>query len=462
LSYSHVLSGQQDFGVMLAESGPAADNPVRLRFGEFVLDSARGGLFGADGAQVALRPKTWSLLLHLAAHPGQVVSREALLDAVWPDVTVTDDSITQCVAELRRALGEDGARWLRTVPRRGYVFDAPVAADAPAEPPVPAVAPVMGPPVAPVLPAWTSGRRLGLAAVAVAGLALGIAVWPRHTPPPAPSAVPPVPAQSAAEVARDTASRLFREGLAMLDLVADGGGQWLAAREKFLGAIAVDPGFAPAYAQAIFTHTNMVVNGFAVNPESEIRAAEQLLERLASLRPDAAFTHNARGAVLRVQGRHAEALAAYRRVGELDPGLLPPRANVGLMLILLGRAEEAIAPIRATIALAPASHAFQVTWQAYLGVALLHAQAEDFGVEALRLARGDQALLPGAGRELHLIAALALNGDLDEASAALAALRARDPGVSQARLRAAPLSVNPDYLAQREALFRGLDRAGLR
>lgn len=446
---------------MLAESGPAADKSVRLRFGEFVLDSTRGGLFGADGAQVPLRPKTWSLLLHLAAHSGQVISREALLDAVWPDVTVTDDSITQCVAELRRALGEDGARWLRTVPRRGYVFDVP-AAEVMAEPIVPAV-PAIVPAMAPVPAPWTSGRRLGMAAVALAGLALGIAVWPRQAPPPAPPAPPAAPAALSvpAEIARDTASRLYREGLAMLDLVADRGGHWLAAREKFLGAIAADQGFAPAYAQAVFTYTNMVVNGFAANPDAEIRAAEQLLERLATLRPDAAFTYNARGAVLRVQGRHAEALAAYLRVGEIDPGTLPARANAGLMLIMLGRAEEAIAPIRATIALAPASHPFQITWQAYLGVALLHARAEDYGIEALRLAEGDRALLPGPLRELHLIAALALTGATDEAQAALAALRARDPTLTQARLRATPDSTNPAYLAQRQVLFEGLTRAGM-
>lgn len=444
---------------MLAESGPAADIPVRLRFGEFILDSARGGLFGADGAQVPLRPKTWAMLLHLAAHPGQVIAREALLDAVWPDVTVTDDSITQCVAELRRALGEDGGRWLRTVPRRGYVFDAPMAADAVSEAPVPAAVPVIMPAVAPVPAPWTSGRRLGLAAVAVAALALGIAVWPRTAPPPAPA--PPPPAQAAANVARDAASRLYREGFAALDQVADGGGHFLAAREKFLRAIAADQDFAPAHAQAIFTYTNMVVNGHAVNAEADIRAAEQLLERLSTLRPDAAFTHNARGAVMRVQGRHAEALAAYRRVGELDPGTLPARANVGLMLILLGRAEEAIAPIRATIALAPVSHPFQTTWQAYLGMALLHARAEDFGADALRRAEGDRALLPGVLRELHLIAALALTDGLDEAQAAAATLRARDGSLTQAALRATPASSNADYLAQREALFEGLARAGL-
>ena len=46
------------------------------------------------------------------------------MDVVWPGVLVSDDSLTQCVAEIRRALKEDGDRLLRTLPKRGYIFSA--------------------------------------------------------------------------------------------------------------------------------------------------------------------------------------------------------------------------------------------------------------------------------------------------------------------------------------------------
>ncbi len=98
-----------------------------LSFDRFTLDIARAEL-RRDDQILPLRPKTFDLLVALANRPGQVLSKEQLMQAVWPGVIVTDDSLTQCVHELRRALGAPGAGLLRTVPRRGYRFDAePVA-----------------------------------------------------------------------------------------------------------------------------------------------------------------------------------------------------------------------------------------------------------------------------------------------------------------------------------------------
>jgi DNA-binding winged helix-turn-helix (wHTH) protein len=58
---------------------------------------------------------------------GRLVSKDELFGAVWPDVTVTDDALVQSVGELRRALGDDGQRLIKTIPRRGYRFEAAVA-----------------------------------------------------------------------------------------------------------------------------------------------------------------------------------------------------------------------------------------------------------------------------------------------------------------------------------------------
>jgi TolB-like protein len=97
----------------------------KRHFGEFVFDAARAELRGPGGAVVLLRPKTRTLLAYLLSHPGRVATREEILDAVWPGVTVGHESVDQAVAELRRALGADGARLIRTVPRLGYIFDPP-------------------------------------------------------------------------------------------------------------------------------------------------------------------------------------------------------------------------------------------------------------------------------------------------------------------------------------------------
>jgi TolB-like protein/DNA-binding winged helix-turn-helix (wHTH) protein/Tfp pilus assembly protein PilF len=100
------------------------EEPAACRFGGFTLDPGRGALLRPDGTETELRPKTAELLRHLAAKAGRVVTREELLESVWPGVFVGDDSVTQCVAEIRRALGDDGARLLRTLPKRGYLLAA--------------------------------------------------------------------------------------------------------------------------------------------------------------------------------------------------------------------------------------------------------------------------------------------------------------------------------------------------
>lgn len=95
-------------------------------FDEFRLDSERGSLIGPGGTPVVLRPKVFALLCHLLERPGVLHTREDLLEALWPDAVVTDDSLTQCISDLRRGLGHGAARVLRTVPRRGYILSAAV------------------------------------------------------------------------------------------------------------------------------------------------------------------------------------------------------------------------------------------------------------------------------------------------------------------------------------------------
>ena len=96
-----------------------------LHFEQFVLDQRRASL-SRDGTTVALRPKAFSLLVHFAENPGRVIGKEELLAAVWPGVVVTDDSLSQCINEVRTALGDRDHRLIKTVPRRGYLFEAVV------------------------------------------------------------------------------------------------------------------------------------------------------------------------------------------------------------------------------------------------------------------------------------------------------------------------------------------------
>jgi DNA-binding winged helix-turn-helix (wHTH) protein/TolB-like protein/Flp pilus assembly protein TadD len=75
-----------------------------------------------DGKRVPLEPKAMGLLLYLAEHAGSTVSRGQLFEALWPGVVVSDDTLTQAVIKLRKALGDNAKtpRYIQTVAKRGY------------------------------------------------------------------------------------------------------------------------------------------------------------------------------------------------------------------------------------------------------------------------------------------------------------------------------------------------------
>jgi predicted ATPase len=75
---------------------------------------------------VKLRPKVYDALLYFLENRGQLISKEDLIRALWPDAFVTEDSLVQCMVELRRALKDRAQEIVKTVPRRGYVFTAAV------------------------------------------------------------------------------------------------------------------------------------------------------------------------------------------------------------------------------------------------------------------------------------------------------------------------------------------------
>src|ERR1700686_3126493 len=91
------------------------------KFDRFILDLHRGALL-ADGVERPLRPKSFALLRHFVQNPGRLIGRDEVMHAVWPGVFVSDDSVAQCVRDIRRALGDDGQHLLRTLPRRGYLL----------------------------------------------------------------------------------------------------------------------------------------------------------------------------------------------------------------------------------------------------------------------------------------------------------------------------------------------------
>jgi predicted ATPase/DNA-binding winged helix-turn-helix (wHTH) protein len=98
---------------------------LSYQFGEFTLDLAKGCVLKGV-REIKLRPKVYEALKYLVEHPGRLIGKQELMQVVWPDSFVTDDSLVQCTLELRRALEDRDQQLLKTVPRRGYVFTAKV------------------------------------------------------------------------------------------------------------------------------------------------------------------------------------------------------------------------------------------------------------------------------------------------------------------------------------------------
>jgi adenylate cyclase len=97
-----------------------------VRFDRFVLHFARGVLLSIDGQEVTLRPKAFALLRLFVENAGRLLDHDTIVQAVWAGRIISDDGITQCVRDIRRALGDDRHQILRTIPRRGYVLAAEV------------------------------------------------------------------------------------------------------------------------------------------------------------------------------------------------------------------------------------------------------------------------------------------------------------------------------------------------
>ena len=97
------------------------------RFGRFQLDHESACLWEGE-QRLTLRPKTFDLLVYLVEHAGELVRKETLLEAVWPDTVVADGVLTTSMGELRKVLGETAKQpqFIATVHRRGYRFIAPV------------------------------------------------------------------------------------------------------------------------------------------------------------------------------------------------------------------------------------------------------------------------------------------------------------------------------------------------
>lgn len=190
-----------------------------FRFAGFELDEERAELRGPDGAPIKLRRKTFEMPRLFAASPGRVVSKQELMEAVWPNVHVGEDGLFQCIREIRTALGDEQRQMIRLVSGRGYLFAAEVSAFAPN---VPAAAASNDAP-RPAPAKWPLSRvtlAAGLGLVVILGFAAVTTIGQSFGPDRPTVAILPIVDRSAdpagAAMAADVTEQLV-DGLARID-----------------------------------------------------------------------------------------------------------------------------------------------------------------------------------------------------------------------------------------------------
>ncbi len=283
------------------------------------------------------------LLFLLASQPGQVVTREQLMVTLWPGLVVGEDSLARTVSKLRQSLGDDAKapRYIETIAKRGYRLLAEVEAAT--------FHPADTPATTPVAMARGAQRPVLILSGVIAMLILvwaGIHFWP---------SVPVFAADKHNQLVSRADDYYFQFSRADNESAIELYQRVLGLHPDDASALA---GLANALTQRSirwpqlaqgddreFTRLgDALANGHLEREPArqQLQRARQLAERAVVAAPDSAATHKALGFVLSAQRQFAPALAAYRRAVALDPDAWGPMINMGDVLEISGRDDEAL------------------------------------------------------------------------------------------------------------------------
>lgn len=384
-----------------------------------------------DGSRIELRNKSKSVLAYLLQHPNQTVSKSDILDEVWTDVIASDESLVQCIADIRRAIGEDARNVIETVPREGYRANVQEK---------------------PRKERKTAALIFG-AVVAAAVLVAFLVHWPK----------PSEKLQEQRAIA--TADATLRlpgtdNKAAYLELLQGrvsanrfSFDESLIAERHFRQAIAFDPNFARAHAELGTLLAIRFENDWSVLVDADKEKALYYAQRAISLEPDLWLGHYSMG---RLRSVFAELEAAERHLRtamSLKPENEDARAYLGVVLNFQGKAKEASIILEQAIT----AHPKPPYWYFFgLGHSL-------YNIGEFRLAENalDTCLTLAKNSPYCLRYQIAVYGELGEKTKAKAALEVYEAMGFEGTVSAIVSLMkfhHPDDLSQLEA---GLRLAGL-
>ncbi len=357
------------------------------RFGPFRYD-ARTGELSRDEGTIRLSPRLAAVLEVLLDHPGELVERETLRERIWPHTFVDfEHGLTAAINELRAALADSAHRptYIETMPRRGYRWLAPVER-------------IERVPGGKVFHTPSMARRRAVLAIAsvVAVVALMLA-----------AVLPQVSSRRTAGAGAVEARRLAARG--EIELSGRSADEVRSSITDLRRTIALDPGYAPAYAALASAYTTAVRFGH-LSPREAHPAASEAARAAVGLRSDLAAAHVALGDVLFFLEWDPDAAEAeMQRARELapeDPVVLGAYAR---FLQKTCRFEEAIAVCRRLLDRDPR--------QGTLRLATAYLEARRFD-EAIAVLSPEVEGTPAvSSASLALAAAQAARGDCVEALA---------------------------------------------
>ncbi len=226
-------------------------------------------------------------------------------------------------------------------------------------------------------------------------------------------------------------------------------------RQLFLEALRRDKSLKDAWTGLAHTYLRNV--RFSPTADQDLQRAAAAAERAITLDPRWSFSHLAMGWVHYEQKRMKQAHVAFHHATKLNPNEPHAQASLGAANTMLGRPEEAFAPVQRAMRLSPRDPSF-ATWQMFIGVAHLHLRQDIKAVDWLSKSATLSPTDPFA--RLFLASALALSGRVEEAKHEMGELRRLIPQFTLSRFKDREPSNEPPFLTQRERIHEGLRLAG--
>lgn len=333
-------------------------------FGPFRLDVGEHKFARSDGVSNGDLPdKAFQTLVFLVRNPGRLVTKNELLDAVWPDTAVEENNLNKSIHAIRQALGGKARdqKYIETVLKHGYRFIADVRRVESAGSPT--AAEIVSATTQPDLSehehtpqSRSKGFYASAATVVVLIGVVGLVAWfvmDRRQP--GEATISSASSRNAATDSRSPAYDLYVRG--KVKVGSENREDTVAAIKVLEEAVAIDPNFAEAYAQLARGYNTMA---FKYSADSERKRfhenAEVAIEKALALNPDLAEGHFARGLILWTNTKrfpHEQAIQSYKRSLSLDPNLDETHHQLSLVYSHIGLLDEADESVGKALAINP-------------------------------------------------------------------------------------------------------------